>query len=267
MQEAEKKQSGRIRRILPLIFAVAIILICGLVFIFNYSSAYNNDSGAGFIPPSFGVIYYFFLIALAFIIAAILLKVTLRKRVNIGTLLLSAVLLPILCYLFNYHSLGENGFLHFLVDDGGVLNFVVIGDYDFDGMNDEYHHILYDEREYSSRYGGHFDDTIIDYIDTTAVGTGAALSGCHCSYDWEEKVIKLYLAEGNVKLKQIKITVAFQDPSMAEKVSFYLGDTELEHTLNEGNTVSIVFDAVSSSKLQNSIDRNHRYIPIKYVLN
>lgn len=248
------------------IFALVMFLICGFVFIFSYNSAYDNHPGAGWLPPSFSVIVWYFLLAIVFIFVAIVLKIVLKKRVRIWTLLLSAVLLPILCYHFNYHAFDKDGFLYPLIDKGGIFHFIVIGDYNFDGMNDELYHIKYDERRHSTRYGGHFDDKIIDYIDTNAVGTGGGLSGCHCFYDWEERVIELYLDNDSVKLKQVEILVAFQEPSMAHNVSFYLDDSKLNYTVNNNNTVSIIFDADTCSDLQNRLGVENRYIPIKYVV-
>lgn len=63
---------------------------------------------------------------------------------------MSAVLLPTLCYQFNYHAFGKDGFLYPLVDKGGIFHFIVIGDYNFDGMNDELYHVKYDERDVSA---------------------------------------------------------------------------------------------------------------------
>ncbi len=42
------------------IFALTIILICGFVFIINYSIAYDDDTGGGWFAPSDGVIFYYF---------------------------------------------------------------------------------------------------------------------------------------------------------------------------------------------------------------
>lgn len=249
------------------IFLCALIIVCGFVFIFNYDIAYDDNADGGWIPPSFAVVVFYFWIVITSIIAAIILKIVFRKRVSLWVLLLVSVFVPIICYNFNYHSLKEDGYLYPLVDEGGIFHFIAIGDYNFDGMNDELHHFLYEEREYSMRYGGHFDDTVIDYIDTSAIGTGSGLSGCFCFYDWEERVIELFLDNDSVELKQVEITVAFQEPAMAHNVSFYLGDSMLSHTVNKDNTISIVFDADTCLDLQSRLGGENRYIPIKYVVN
>lgn len=249
------------------IFALIIFFICSFVFIFNYNRVYDDDAGGGWLSPSSVIVIRHYLLAIIFIFAAIVLKITLKKRVRIWMLLLASVIIPIICYNFNYRFFGKDGFLYPLVDKGGIFHFIVIGDYNFDGMNDEQHHILYDEREYSMRYGGHFDDIIIEYIDTNSVGTGGGLSGCHCFYDWEERVIQLFLDEDSVRLKQVEILVAFQEPSIAYDVSFYLDNSKLNHTVNKNKTISIVFDADTCLKLQKRLDGEERYIPIKYVVN
>ena len=248
------------------IFVLTLILICGFVFIFNYNIAYDGDAGAGWLPPSFAVVYYYFLLTVAGIITSIILKVVLKKRVRIWALLLVCVFVPIICYNFNYNAFKKDGPFHFLVDKGGIFHFIAIGDYNFDGMNDEFYHINYEEREYSSRYGGHFDDTIVDYIDTNSIGTGGGLSGCFCFYDWEERVIELFLDKDSVKLKQVEILVSFQDKSIANNVSFYLDGRRLSHTVNKYGVASIIFDANACLKLQNRIGGKNRYIPIKYVV-
>ena len=150
------------------------------------------------------------------------------------------------------------------MDQGGLFHFIAIGDYNFDGMNDELYHTLYDEREYSSQYAGHYDDTVIDYIETNAVGTGSGLSGCFCFYDWEERVIQLFLDEDSVSLKQVEIKIAFQDTSAVQHVSFSLDNSKLNHTVNKNNTVSIVLDADACLKLQKRLAGDERYIPIQY---
>ncbi len=191
------------------IFAVVVALVCGVVFLYNYGIAYD-DNMEGWIPPSFAVVYYYFCVAVVAIIVSVFLKSIWKNRVRFWLLFLASVLIPIICYQFNYHTLKKDGILYPLVDEGGIFHFMAIGDYDFDGMNDEQHHRLYEEREYSSRYGGHFDDTIIDYIDTTAVGTGPSLSGTFCFYDWEERTIDLHLDKTGVDINRSRLRLLFK---------------------------------------------------------
>ena len=260
----EQKNKNIIWKVL-LIFALAVIFICGVVFLFNYDIAYDDDSGAGLFPPSFGVIFLYFILSVISIVAAIILKIVYRKRLSIFLLLVVAVIMPIMCYQFNYNTLKKDGVLYPLVDKGGIFHFIAIKDFNFDGMNDEQHHILYDERRYSSRYGGHYDDEIIDYIDTVAIGTGSALNA-FCFYDWEEKVIDLHLNRDNIVYKQIIVTIAFQEEATAKKTSFYLNDLELTPDETGKKTVTFIFDTETCANWQNSSEVEFLKIPIEYIV-
>ena len=110
--------------ILLCVFAASIVIACGLVFLFNYSVAFDDDPGAGFLPPSAVIIYYYFLISLFSIIVAVILKLALKSKVRLSALLLIAVLLPIFCYAINYNTLNKDGVFYPLVDEGGIFHFV-----------------------------------------------------------------------------------------------------------------------------------------------
>jgi len=69
-----------------------------------------------------------------------------------------------------------------------------------------------------------------------------------------------------VQFKQIKIIVAFQEPTMAQRAFFWLEDSELEHTINDNNTVAIVFDADTCAKWQNNSEKEYIKISISYVI-
>ena len=260
----EQKNKNIIWKVL-LIFALAIILICGAVFLFNYDIAYDDDSGAGWLPPSFGVIFLYFILSVISIVAAIILKIVYRKRVSIIWLLAAAIFVPILCYQFNYNTLKKDGALYSLVDEGGIFHFIAIKDFNFDGMNDERYHVLYEERRYSSRYGGHFNDEIIDYIDTVAIGTGPALNA-FCFYDWEDKVIDLHLNRDNIVYKEIIVTVAFQEAAVAKKTSFYLNDFELTPDKTSEKTVTFIFDAETCANWQSASEVEFIEIPFEYIV-
>ncbi len=248
-----------------LIFTLAIIFICGVVFLFNYDIAYDDNSGAGWLPPSFSVIFLYFIFSVISIVAAIILKIVYKKRVSIISLLAVAIIMPIICYKFNYNTLKKDGALYPLVDEGGIFHFIAIKDFNFDGMNDERYHILYDERRDSARYGGHFNDKIIDYIDTVAIGTGPALNAS-CSYDWEEKVIELLLNRDNIVYKEIIVTVAFQEASVANRTSFYLNNSELIPDEISEKSVTFIFDAETCANWQSASEVEIIEIPFEYIV-
>lgn len=259
-----------------LFFALGVVLACGIVFLLCYDFAYNDNSGAGWLPPSFGVVINYFWIVVFSCIVAVALKiiyVSHEKQVSIIALLLAAVLLPIICYQFNYHTLKKGGVLYPLMDEGGIFYFIAIDDYDFDGMNDELHEYLYEERQYSSRAGGHYDDTIIDYIDTDAIGTGTALNCCYSSYYWEEQLIKLHIDKHDVKYKKIIVTVAFQDASTTKNTIFYIDGVEITPKKLDSKTVRFVFDAKTCAEFQETWGERYNewgersdYVPINYVV-
>ena len=167
------------------------------------------------------------------------------------------------------HAFKEGGFLFPLVDKGGIFHFIAIGDYNFDGINDEEYHILYDEREYSFRYATTADDTVVRSVQTSAIGTGPSLNGTFSFYDPDERVIDLHLDKNNITFKQITVAVSFYDPTLAKNTSFYLldeGETILHHTIKSDNTLSVVFDAQTCAKWQNNSEKEHITIPIGYVV-
>ncbi len=249
------------------LFAATIFLFCGVFFLYHYENAYDQYSGAGFFSPSASVFIYHFLFSLFFLFAAICLKIILRKRVYLWTLLLTALLLPALCYQSNYHLLKKDALLSPLVEEGGIFHFLAIRDFNFDGMNDEEHHRLYEERSYSTQYSD-YPNEIIQYVRTTAVGIGPRLDGCFCFYDEEKGTIDLHLNQDDVKLKEIELIVAFRDPSMAEKVSFYEIREETyvrhPHTINEEGEAVLRFSAETCLAWQTESENEYIKIPFQY---
>lgn len=262
--------------ILLCVFSGIVILACGIIFLFNYRSAYSGSTDGGFFSPSDAVKFYFFLISISALIVAVILKIIFKNELRFGYLFLIAILLPILCYNLNYHTLKRGGVFNFLVSDGGPFHFIAIGDYNFDGINDERYHILYDEREISSGYGGHFNDTVIRMIDTTATGVGAALNSVCALYDWEDRIIDLHLHKDSVDLKQIRIDVSLKEPQNAQKISFFILESKyqseskpgipISHTVNEDGTVTLLFDSATCTAWQENSEREFITIYIRYVI-
>ncbi len=258
------------------IFACVVFLACGIIFLINYRIAYNDSTDGGFIPPSFALKFYYFLIIVSAIAIAIVLKLIFKQSIKFGYLFLVAVFLPILCYNLNYHTLKRGGIFNFLVNDGGIFHFMAIGDYNFDGINDERYHILYDEREISSGYGGHFNDNIIGHINTKAVGKGAALNSVHASYDWEDRIITLIFQKSNLELSHIELNVTFRDPEMAKKVSFYILESEYQpisdmgievsHTVKEDGSVTLLFDSYTCAEWQRNSENEYVGLYFRYVI-
>ncbi|MBR6709023.1 MAG: hypothetical protein IKL84_05030 [Clostridia bacterium] len=252
--------------IIPGFFALAIVLVCGFAFLSHYADAYRTDTDGGWLSPSDGVVIRHIFLALCFVLAAVVLKLICRNRVRLSMLLLTAVILPTALYHLHYHAYQKDGLLYPLVDRGGTFHFIAIGDYNFDGVNDEQYRILHDERVSAMRYGGHFDDTLIDYIETRAVGVGAGLEGTFCFYDWEERVIDLHLNKRGVDLREIKITVAFRESEVAANAEFYLENAVLPVERHSDSMVTLTFDAVTCAAWQNGAENEFLTIPIEYKI-
>ncbi len=265
MEDRETKLSKeKLSLIIIGIFSAMIIVVCYLLFLFNYDLAY---SGGDYISGRMVVIFYHFLIFVFSILAAVILKLVLKKKVQLRFLLLIAVLLPILCYGVNYHTLKKDGLFYSLVDDGGMFHFIVIGDFDFDGMNDEEHHRLYEERTCSTSYSDIFRDEI-KRVTTDATGIGAGLNGSYFSFDGEKRNLTLHLNKNGVDFKEIRLEIMFADPRLGESFSLYLptdsGEVSVDHTLHGDGTLSVVFDADTCSNWQKNSEEEFIRIVFRY---
>ena len=90
-----------------LLFSAAIIVLCAIIFICNYDIAYDKDAGAGYFSPSDAVIFQYVSVSLAAIAGSVVLKIVCKRRVAILFLLVLSIVLPILCYHFNYRHFKE----------------------------------------------------------------------------------------------------------------------------------------------------------------
>lgn len=248
-----------------LIFSIALVVVCFFAFIFNYDIAYIDRSDGGWLPPSFGVVMCYFWVVVFSIIVAFIIKMAVKERVKFWALLVASVLIPIICYNLNHSTLQKGGIFYGLVDKGGMFHFIAIGDYNFDGMNDEQHHILYEERTIRSGCGGHYDDTVIRMIQTESTGTGPALNA-FCSYEWEDKVIELHINKENIKYKEIKVRIEFEEKIATEKVRFYIGKEQLTPTNVKPHSVTLVFDEAVCAEWQNNSEKEYIEILINYYV-
>ena len=215
------------------IFAFVAILICSFVFIFNYNRAYDDNAGGGWLPPSFGVIVWHFLLAIVFIFVAIVLKIALRKRVRIWMLLLASVLIPIICYNFNYRALGKDGILYPLVDKGGIFHFIIIEDYNFDGITDKYYEIETQKRTIEDTCDDGFHRQILSVTSkTTGVGY---IDSNYVLIQHDELYDFYYRYSCSPKNKYDKVVfdvtfrefdLVFHESDLAEKITIYMVDIE-----------------------------------------
>ena len=251
------------------IFAALIVTTCFLIFLFCYESAY--DTGGYYISGRRMVFYYHLLIIIASILTACVLFAIFKKKLSLRVLLLIAALLPLLCYLVNYHTLKKDGLLYSLVDDGGIFHFIVIGDYDFDGMNDEEHHRLYEERVVSACCSDTFFREEIHWVDMDTTGIGAGLTGYFCKLDGEERLLTLHLRKTGVEVKKIELEITLADPALAQSFSLYLqtdsGEIPVGYTVNENGHISVVFDADTCSEWLKNAKNEFPVMTFRYEFN
>ena len=248
------------------IFASLIIVTSFLIFLFCYESAY--DTAGYYISGRRMVFNYHLLIVIASVLAGCFLFAVFKKGLSLRVLLLIAALLPILCYLVNYHTLKKDGLLYSLVDDGGIFHFIVIGDYDFDGMNDKEHHRLYEERVMSAGCSDTFFREEIHGVDMDTTGIGAGLTGFFCKLDGEERLLSLHLQKTGVEVKKIELEITLADPRLAQSFSLYLhtdsGEIPVEYTVNENGNISVVFDADTCSEWQKNAENEFPVVTLRY---
>lgn len=251
-----------------IIFITSIVLICFFIFIFNYDVALDDYSDGGFVPPSFVIVIYYFFLSIIAIIAAIIIKIRLKDEASLSFLLTFAIIIPIFCYNINRQTLKENGAFHFLVDEGGIFHFIAIKDFNFDGINDEEYHRLYDTRTVRSGNGGSATDKIIKMITTEATGVGRNLGG-FTSYNEKDRQISLHLHKNDVVYEKIEMIIEFYDPndiksfsmSLISKNQFGQMDPLIyqihcEYQTNEDNTLSLILDAEDCLTIQKTQKMN-----------
>lgn len=242
-----------------LVFSLVFAVFCGLYFLFRYPAPYSSGDGMGIFTPAEGVVLAYYTFGFVAILVSIVLKIIFRKDAHFLKLLLASVIVPIVCYNLNYHAFNKGGPLRPLVEEGGPLYFIVIDDYNFDGINDEYYHRKYEKRTHPSYYSTY--DTTIDHVNTYATGIGTGLEGTFCFYD--EDSIDLYLDSDHVEFEEIRIKVTFEDEHYAEKATFRIDSKKISAEIS-GSEATLTFDAETCKKFQEGADKEHFKIVIKY---
>lgn len=227
-------------------FIVAFAIICAVVFIVNYNIAYDHSTHGGFISPSFGVVYYYFFIAVAAVLIAVFLKSCLNSKIKAWIIVPLALIIPILCYHVNYNALKEDGgVLYCLVDEGGPLYFLRIGDYNFDGINDEEWRINNVERTASSSSGG-YSDKLLNTVSVTVTGVGkieSAFMSCPPTCD----DTSFYFDRDKMTLKNAVIDFHFIEPDDAKRARVYIkGENgqkiDVSQSVVDGGIIKVFLD-------------------------
>ena len=265
-EKTQKREHGdvRFRMLVTLLFGAGILILCAFLFLYRYRAAYDENTNGGFFSPSDGVVFLHIGAALIALLASGILKAIWRRRLSWPMLAAVAVILPILCYQINYHSLKKDGPLHFTVAEGGVFHFITIHDFDFDGVNDAYDYTGDDLRELSSTdfctdpYG------IVESMDYTIVGKGGNLNGSWCVHGTQG--ISVYLHKSRVTYHSVKITLHLAEGVDAEKISASVFGSKLETTVENHRTVSVVLDADTCAIAQQSAAEESFRVLVCYVL-
>ncbi len=209
------------------IFTLALILVCGFVFIINYNIAYADGAG-DWLPPSSAIVFYYFWLTVAAVITSIILKVVLKNRVRIWALLLVSIFIPIICYNFNFRAFKKDGILYPLMDEGGIFHFIEIEDYNFDGITDKYYEIETQKRTINDTCDNIFHTQILSVTSKT-IGVGYIDSN-YVLIQPEELYDFYYLYSSSPKNKYDKVVfdVTFRDTDLAENIIIYKVDIETE---------------------------------------
>ena len=262
-----KENATKIRWLLPVILSAVMIVSCGVLFIYHYRGAYDTNTNGGYFSPRDGVIFYHILVALAAIPVSVIAKLIWKRKLSLWVLLAISVCLPILCYQINYHTLKKDGMLHFLVQEGGVLHFVTLHDFDRDGVNDAYGYTGDDVREVSGNTLGETDPHgIIERMEYTIVGKGGKLPYAGCEPHWTADEISIRLNRSRVTYEEIHITLYLTEAVDADSFILYQGGSRLAITRVDEHTVSVTFDADTCAAWQQNALEESFHIPIRYVV-
>ena len=253
------------------IMAAVIVLICGFVFLYQYRIAYDGHTGGGFIPPSFGVVINYAQIAFFALIAAVSIKIIMKKDVSLIAMLLIALILPMVCYNVNKYVFHRNGPLYPLVDEGGMLHFIVQRDFNLDGINDEEYRLKHEERTYGQLSGSSSDDKVLKNVQLRAYGKGEGLEHIFGSDgEWKEQIWTVHLnlfGDRELSLTKLELIFNFWNKSDGERARLYIVDKEGEiicelscEVLSDGGVKTVI----DNSNVEDLSEK--RAIYIKYVL-
>lgn len=270
MKNVESKQpQEKLSSIITWVFAALIVIACFLTFLFHYHMAY--DTGGFFVSGRMIVCLYYFIILIVAILIAVLLKLFMKKKLQLRIVMLLATLLPIVCFLLNYHTLKKDGLFYSLVDDGGIFHFIVIDDYDFDGMNDQEHRRLYEERVVSMSCSDTFFRDEIKTVSMNTTGIGAGLNGYFCKLDGENRIITLHLEKTSVEINEIELEIELTGAKPGESFSLYLqtdsDEVPVRHIVNDKGNISVVFDADTCLEWLKNSEKEYFQMMLRYEFN
>lgn len=242
------------------LLSVAIIVVCSIMFIYNVRRAYDGYTGGGFYGPAHGVFFMHGIVAFFAVVASVVLKSIFQKKVSFIILLILSMVLPVICYSFNYNGFKNDGPLRSLVSEDGILRFLAIHDFDFNGVDDAHEKV----RQVSGIQGCYGERVSgLKYV-VEGKGQYTALGGCY--FIEKENVISVSMAdsETSATYNYIRFTLTLKNPEDAEKLSIYYLDTKLESKIENGNQVTVTLDSQFCADRQKEFDKSI-YIDLKCV--
>lgn len=263
-KKSKKYGDNKVKIATSVIFSAVVIVLCTFVFLYDYGSVYSKNTSGGFFSPSVGVVFRHGLLALTAILASAILKLIFKRRIAISFLIAASILLPIFCYSLNYHSFKKDAAFYPLVSEGGVLHFITIHDFDFDGVNDEYGYDGEDMRELSDEVRLSPAEDFVSSMTYTVVGKGGKLDSTWCTC-FDGKIL-MHLYKSRVTYESIKITLKLKNSVDAEDVALYLFGKKLDCEIGDGKVISVAFDSYVCAEWQGASSEELITIPISYIL-
>lgn len=257
--------SPSLHTMVAVLLSAAIAAACGFLFLYAYGSAYDRNTNGGFFSPRDGVVFNYILIALAAVLLSVLLKIVWRRRLTLRILLAVSVILPILCWQINYHTLKRDGMLYFLVEEGGPLHFVTIHDFDFDGVDDSLDYTGDDVRTLAGSTLAHSDPRgIVEFMEYTIVGKGGKLDYAGCELNSSEGTLRIRMNKSRVTYEKITVTLHLTEAYAAEDLVLYRGGERLAVMVMDGHTLSVTFDADTCAEWQQHATEETFRVLIRY---
>lgn len=248
--EQEKRARGFYPKKMWIVYAsfiALIVVVCGFVLIYNADTAFDGDAGAGYIPPSFLMIYYTFAISLASVVAAVIMKL-IMPRTKILILLLCALVLPYAQYVLNMSLF--KGALAPTIKEGGAFYFIANHDFNFDGYNDELYQKSFEER--TVKCGYKIYEGPINDIKGRVTGKGKLLGGSSLRLKDENGMV--FAAGQDTVISRVEIDVTFSEKRLAETVKIYLVEdgnrTLIDAEMLEGNKRQIILGEDECARIQ-----------------
>jgi|GEM_PF-3802823 len=261
MTERENKnkyEPDKVKMRVYIILSVSIIVISSIMFIYNVRSAYDGYTAGGFYAPAHGVFFMHSIVAFFAVIASAVLKSLFKKRVSLIVLLVISMVLPTVCYGFNYYGFKKDGPLRSLVEKGGIFRFLAIHDFDFNGVEDSHEKI----RQVSGVEV--CNDERVSRLKYVIEGKGQYTALGHCHFNKNVVSVSMSHLETSETYNYIRFTLTLKNTEDAEKFSIYYLDSKLESKIENGNQITVTLDSEFCAERQKEYDK-FIYLKLKCV--